>query len=105
MSEPPRFAHPVERELAQLLDANGIAWESEPHLFALEVDSRGRVLRVCRPDFYLPEIDLYVECTVMREPTPKRRKLRMLEELHGVVVAGLERRDFARLAQYGLRLA
>jgi hypoxanthine phosphoribosyltransferase len=103
-AEPPRFAHPVERELAALLDRNGIAWEYEPHCFPLELDGRGQVLQAVSPDFYLPEIDLYIECTVMREPTRKRRKLRKVQELHGIVVAALERRDLARLAKHGFLL-
>ena len=32
--EAPRFAHPSELELAQLLEANGIPWLYEPHTFA-----------------------------------------------------------------------
>ncbi|HET7743358.1 MAG TPA: hypothetical protein VFK76_01330, partial [Gaiellaceae bacterium] len=62
------FAHPVEREFARVLDAHGIAWLYEPHTFVLERDERGRIREAFAPDFYLPDLDLYVECTVMRQP-------------------------------------
>ncbi|MEO5575052.1 MAG: hypothetical protein ABIR67_10670 [Gaiellaceae bacterium] len=52
------------------------------------------------PDVYLPEQDIYVECTTMRQKltTRKNRKLRKLCE-QGVVVAVLYRRDFERLRE------
>ena len=51
------------------------------------------------PDFYLPEIGSYVECTVMRqrETTRKNRKVRLAQELYDVVITILYRRDFKRL--------
>ena len=100
MGEETRFAHPVERELARLYDAHGIAWEYEPHTFVLERDPDGTVREAFTPDFYLPELDLYVECTVMRQclTGAKRRKVRKLAE-RGVHVAIVFRRDFERLAR------
>jgi hypoxanthine phosphoribosyltransferase len=100
MGEEIRFAHPVERELALLYDAHGIAWEYEPHTFVLERDPDGTVREAFTPDFYLPELDLYVECTVMRQrlTAKKRRKVRKLAQ-RGVHVAIFFRRDFERLAR------
>ena len=94
----PGFAHPVERDLAQIFDDLGIAWEYEPTTFVLERDADGRVREAFTPDFYLPELDVYVECTTMRQKltTRKNRKLRKLRE-QGVVVTVLYRRDFERL--------
>ena len=61
------------------------------------------------PDFYLPEQDLYLEVTVMKQSlvTRKNRKLRKLRERYpDVKVKLFYRRDFERLAQrYGLNLA
>ena len=100
---PPSFGHAVERALAEALDAHGIRWEHEPHLFVLATDERGRVAEAIAPDFYLPDLDVYVECTVMREVTRKNRKVRKLRALYGVEVALLARRDFERLRDlYGL---
>ena len=61
------------------------------------------------PDFYLPEQDLYVEVTVMKQSlvTRKNRKLRELREQYpNVNVKLFYRRDLERLAQrYRLKLA
>jgi hypothetical protein len=95
-----QFAHPVERELARIFDEHGIAWEYEPHCFVLERDADGCVREAFTPDFYLRDLDLYVECTVMRQAhtARKRRKVRKLQERAGVQVEVLFRRDIARLA-------
>jgi hypoxanthine phosphoribosyltransferase len=101
---PPRFAHESERELAELLDAEGIPWEYEPRMFPLRVSADGRLLEAVRPDFYLPEADMYIECTEMKPSlaSRKRRKLRQLRTLYGEVVTLVERSDFERLrAKYG----
>lgn len=99
----PRFAHPVERELAGLLDEHGVRWQYEPHFFPLERRANGRVAEGVTPDFYLPDLDIYIECTVMREPTRKNRKVRKLRERYDIVVTVLDRRDFLRLSRrYGL---
>ncbi len=94
------FAHPIERELARVFDEHGIAWEYEPRTFVLE-RRRGRVLEACAPDFYLPELDVYVECTVMKQAnvSRKNRKLRKPQERYGVTVGVLYRRDLLRLAR------
>jgi len=43
-----------------------------------------RVLEMFSPDFYLPELDQYVELTTLRQRlvTKKNRKLRLLRELY-----------------------
>ena len=94
----PVFAHPVERELARIFDQVGIPWEYEPTTFVLERAEDGTVLQAFTPDFYLPEQDMYVECTTMQQKltSRKNRKLRKLRE-QGVLVTVLYRRDFERL--------
>ena len=61
------------------------------------------------PDFYLPEQDLYLEVTVMKQSlvTRKNRKIRKLREQYPEIKVKLfNRRDFERLAQkYRLNLA
>jgi hypoxanthine phosphoribosyltransferase len=97
------FAHPVERELAAIFDELGIPWEYEPHTFVLERDTDGKVAEAFTPDFYLPEQDMYVEVTTMRQrlTTRKNRKIRKLRG-QGKLVTVLYRRDFERLrAKYG----
>ncbi len=108
-SQPPRFANRSELECAKILDYYGIRWDYEPHSFVLERDDAGRVVRAFRPDFYLPEQDLFIEVTVMKQSlvTRKNRKLRELRRLYPEVRVKLfYRRDIERLAQrYRLRLA
>jgi hypoxanthine phosphoribosyltransferase len=105
-SEPPRFANAVELECARILDWHGIPWEYEPTSFVLRRDGEGRVTSAFTPDFYLPDQELYVEVTVMKQSlvTRKNRKLRKLRERYpDVKVKLFYRRDFERLAQkYGL---
>ncbi len=95
------FAHPVERELARLLDQLGVAWAYEPHTFVLERDGDGNVREAFTPDFFLPELGVYLECTVMRQAltTRKRRKARKVRERTGAIVEILLKRDFDRLAR------
>jgi len=105
--EPPRFANRIEVECAKILDYYGVPWDYEPHSFVLERDDEGRVLRAFTPDFYLPEQQLYLEVTVMKQSlvTRKNRKLRKMRELYPEVRVKLfYERDFERLAaRYGLR--
>jgi hypoxanthine phosphoribosyltransferase len=59
-----------------------------------------RVSEMFTPDFYLPEHDLYVELTTMKQSlvTPKNRKLRMLREIYpDVNVRLLYRKDYQQL--------
>ena len=71
------FAHPSEREFARILDFYRIAWQYEPRSFLLE-ERDGQIIEMFTPDFYLPDLDLYVELTTLRQRlvTRKNRKLR-----------------------------
>jgi hypoxanthine phosphoribosyltransferase len=108
-AEPPRFAHRIELECAKVLDYYGVPWEYEPRTFVLARDGEGRVTSAFTPDFYLPEQDLYVEVTVMKQSlvTRKNRKLRELRRQYpDVNVKLFYRRDIERLAQrFRLKLA
>ena len=108
-SEPPAFANDAERECARVLDYYGVPWEYEPRTFVLEEDGDGRTVEAFTPDFYLPEQDLYVEITVMKQSlvTRKNRKLRKLRQRYpDVKVKLFYKRDIARLAErYRLELA
>lgn len=103
------FVNEAEAECARMLDFHGIKWEYEPRSFVLEEDEHGRVLEAFTPDFYLPEQDVYLEVTVMKQSliTRKNRKIRKLRERYpDIKIKLFTRRDFERLAQkYGLNLA
>jgi hypothetical protein len=108
-SEQPRFANPAELEYAKVLDWYGIPWAYEPTTFVLERDEQGRVIEAFTPDFYLPDQDLYLEVTVMKQSlvTRKNRKLRKLREQYPHIKIKLfYERDFERLAaRFGLQKA
>jgi bifunctional protein TilS/HprT len=95
-----RFAHPAEIELARLLTFYGLRWAYEPTTFAVRWGKDGRPVEFVTPDFYLPEHDLYLELTTMRQRlvTRKNRKFRLLRETYpNVRVRLLYLRDFERL--------
>ena len=106
--ELPEFKNAAERECACVLDWYGVPWEYEPRTFVLERDEDGRVVEAFTPDFYLPDEDLYLEITTMRQPlvTRKNRKVKQLRRLYpDVNVKIFYRRDIERLARrFRLRL-
>jgi hypothetical protein len=99
------FAHASEAELARILDFYEVAWEYEPHTFPILYDRDGVVLESFSPDFYLPELDLYIEITTLKQRLvrKKNRKLRRLRDLYpGLRVKLFYARDFrALLLKYG----
>lgn len=93
------FAHPSEQEFARFLDYYRIRWAYEPMAFPIGWDE-DRVTEMFTPDFYLPEYDMYIELTTMKQSlvTPKNRKVRMLKELYPEVnVRLLYRKDYQQL--------
>jgi hypoxanthine phosphoribosyltransferase len=100
----PAFVHPMEEEFARLLDFYHIPWLYEPTSFALNW-SGDQVIEMFTPDFYLPDQDLYVELTNMRQRlvTRKHRKIRRLRELYPHInIRLLYNRDYHQLlAAYG----
>ena len=102
-SDAPQFANEAELECAKVLDFYGVPWLYEPRTFVLESDEDGRTLEAFSPDFYLPEQDLYLEITVMKQSlvTRKNRKLRKLRERYpDTKIKLFYRRDLERLAQH-----
>jgi len=98
------FAHPSEEEFSRLLDFYRIDWLYEPRSFPLEWEGE-RVVEMLTPDFYLPQVGLYIELTTMKQSlvTEKNRKLRRLRELYPEIkIKLLYKRDYHRLlAKYG----
>ena len=98
------FVNPMEVEFARLLDFYHIPWLYEPTSFALNWSGE-QVTEMFTPDFYLPDQDLYVELTTMRQRlvTRKHRKIRRLRELYPAInVRLLYNRDYHQLlAAYG----
>jgi len=100
------FAHASEEMFANLLDFYRIAWEYEPRSFPVQYGPDGAVLESFTPDFYLPEFDLYVELTTMKQSlvTRKNRKVRLLRQLYPHLnIQVFYQKDFENLIfKYGL---
>lgn len=100
------FAHQSEEMFANLLDFYRIAWEYEPRSFPIQLDRDGHALESFTPDFYLPEFDLYLELTTMKQAhvTRKNRKVRLLRELYpNINIQVFYQKDFENLIfKYGL---
>ncbi|HEY7802713.1 MAG TPA: hypoxanthine phosphoribosyltransferase [Dehalococcoidia bacterium] len=107
--EDARFAHESEEEFARMLDFYNVRWEYEPRTFALRRDDDGRILEAFSPDFYLTDLDLYIELTTLKQAlvTYKHRKVRLLNELYPEVqIKLLHKRDYlSLLAKYGIGAA
>jgi len=101
----PAFAHVSEAEFARILDYYEVRWEYEPHTFPILWNLAGDLLESFSPDFFLPELDLYVELTTLRQKLvrKKNRKLRRLRELYPELRIKLfYARDFrALMLKYG----
>jgi hypoxanthine phosphoribosyltransferase len=84
VTDEPRFAHASEAELARILDYYGVRWEYEPRTFPIMWGLDGKVVESFSPDFYLPDLDTYVELTTLKQSLVRRknRKLRRLRELY-----------------------
>jgi hypothetical protein len=99
------FAHASEAEMARILDFYAVRWEYEPHTFPILWNLDGDVVESFSPDFYLPDLDRYLEMTTLRQKLvrKKNRKLRRLRELYPSINVKLYyARDFrALMLKYG----
>lgn len=94
------FAHESEEDFARLLDFYGIEWRYEPACFPLERDDSGNIAESFTPDFYLPQFDLFIELTTMKQRlvTKKNGKVRRFRNLYPEFnLKILYRRDFRKL--------
>ncbi|MEX2547521.1 MAG: hypothetical protein WD830_06980 [Chloroflexota bacterium] len=84
MTDQTRFAHASEAELARILDYYGVHWEYEPRTFPILWNTDGKVVESFSPDFFLSELEIYVELTTLKQNLVRRknRKLRRLRELY-----------------------
>ena len=81
-------------------------WEYEPRSFPIQWDDEGRPVKSLTPDFYLPDEDVFVEITTMKQSlvTKKKRKVRLFRTRYpDVDIRLLYRRDYLHLVyKYGL---
>jgi len=80
----PSFAHASEAELARILDFYEVQWRYEPDTYPIGWNLDGDVVESFSPDFYLPDMELYVELTTLKQKLvrKKNRKLRRLRQLY-----------------------
>jgi hypoxanthine phosphoribosyltransferase len=99
------FAHASEAEMARILDFYAVRWEYEPHTFPILWNLDGDVVESFSPDFFLPDLELYLEMTTLRQKLvrKKNRKLRRLRELYpSINIKLFYARDFrALMLKYG----
>ena len=104
----PAFAHASEAELARILDFYQVRWAYEPDTFPIGWSMTGEVVESFSPDFYLPDLELYVELTTLKQKLvrKKNRKLRRLRELYpDIRIKLFYARDFRMLLLKFGRLA
>ena len=101
----PPFAHASEAEMARILDFYAVRWAYEPHTFPILWNLDGDVVESFSPDFYLPDLDLYLEMTTLKQRLvrKKNRKLRRLREIYpDLRIKLFYARDFrALMLKYG----
>jgi len=99
------FAHASEAEMARILEFYDVRWEYEPTTFPILWNVDGDVIESFAPDFYLPDLDMYLELTTLQQRLvrKKNRKLRRLRELYpDVRIKLFYARDFrAMMLKYG----
>jgi hypothetical protein len=99
------FAHASEAEFARILDFYQVAWEYESQVFPILWDLDGNVLESFAPDFFLPDLGLFIELTTLQQRLvrKKNRKVRRLRELYpGLRIKLFYARDFrALMLKYG----
>ena len=99
-SENIKFAHSSEKEFSKILDFYKIRWEYEPRTFTLEFDGKGNPEASFTPDFYLPDLDLYIELTTLNQNlvTKKNYKIKKLKELYpGINIKLFYKKDYNSL--------
>ena len=91
--------------MARILDFYDVRWEYEPTTFPILWNLEGEVVESFSPDFYLPELDMFLEMTTLKQRLvrKKNRKLRRLRELYpDIRIKLFYARDFAAMMlKYG----
>ena len=91
--------------MARILDFYQVRWEYEPTTFPILWNLDGEVVESFAPDFYLPDLDVFLEMTTLKQRLvrKKNRKLRRLRELYpDIRIKLFYARDFrAMMLKYG----
>ncbi|HEX3266118.1 MAG TPA: hypothetical protein VHR16_10660 [Candidatus Limnocylindrales bacterium] len=91
--------------MARILDFYQVRWEYEPTTFPILWNLDGDVVESFAPDFYLPDLEVFLEMTTLKQRLvrKKNRKLRRLRELYpDIRIKLFYARDFrAMMLKYG----
>jgi hypothetical protein len=91
--------------MARILDFYEVRWEYEPTTFPILWNLDGDVVESFAPDFYLPDLGVFLEMTTLKQRLvrKKNRKLRRLRELYpDIRIKLFYARDFrAMMLKYG----
>ena len=91
--------------MARILDFYEVRWDYEPTTFPILWNTDGDVIESFAPDFYLPDVEMFLEMTTLKQRLvrKKNRKLRRLRELYpDIRIKLFYARDFrAMLLKYG----
>jgi len=91
--------------MARILDFYAVRWQYEPVTFPILWSLDGTVIESFSPDFYLPDLDMFLEMTTLKQRLvrKKNRKLRRLRELYpDIRIKLFYARDFRQmLLKYG----
>ena len=91
--------------MARILDFYDVRWDYEPVTFPILWNLDGDVVESFAPDFYLPDMDVFLEMTTLKQRLvrKKNRKLRRLRELYpDIRIKLFYARDFrAMMLKYG----
>jgi hypothetical protein len=84
LTKPVEFLNDWEADFARLLDERRITWQYKPRTFAVEWDDEGNFVDSFTPDFYLPDLELFVQLFVRgcRTDGEKGQKVRLLHQIH-----------------------
>ena len=100
--ETPRPRNHSEQLVARILDQLHIKWEYEPKLFQTGI--LDREMHAFKPDFWLPEHDVYLEVTGTHFDAVKRQLIRLVEQRHGVRIILVGRHELELLRQGSIKL-
>lgn len=96
-ARPPKLHNESERFIAGLLDDLRIEWVYEPRPFVTALV--GRAKHALKPDFWLPEYDVFVEVTEAHYDKIKRQLIKHVMRRHPVRIILIDREQLGELRE------
>ncbi len=80
----PSRLKPAEAVVAHNLDQNDFIWQHEPHTIVFKRNNQGEITDAFTPDFFFPELNRYLELTIMKQYLMSHDKNRKVGEARGL---------------------